>query len=141
MKQLNAEQQQKLNGVLAQMAGHEPGHEAGHEPATPTPNTVAVDMTALMAEIARLKAENEALKIGHRPKVGFKVSEKGGISLYGLGAYPVTLYKEQWEALFEVIHELKEFIAKADADGKLATPEMKAARKAELKAQREAAKA
>lgn len=130
MKQLNAEQQQKLNGVLAQVAGH--------EPATPSTATVAVDMSALMAEIARLKAENEALKVGHRPKVSFKVSEKGAISVYGLGAYPQTLYKEQWEALFEVIPELKEFIAKADADGKLATPEMKAARKAELKAQREA---
>lgn len=131
MKQLNAEQQQKLNGVLAQMAGH--------EPATPTPHTTEVDMTALMAEIARLKAENEALRVGHRPRVSFKVSEKGAISVYGLGAYPQTLYKEQWEALFAVIPELKEFIDEADKAGKLATPEMKAARKAELKAQREAA--
>ena len=136
MKQLNAEQQQKLNEVLAVAAAG-----AGHEPATPSTATVAVDMAALMAEIARLKAENEALKSGHRPKVSFKVSEKGAVSVYGLGAYPQTLYKEQWEALFEVITELKEFIAAADKAGKLATPEMKAARKAELRAQREAAKA
>lgn len=133
MKQLNQEQQQKLNGVIAQVA------LAGMtEPATETPG-VSVDTDALMAEIARLKSENEALKIGGQRRISFKVSEKGAVSVYGLGAYPVTLYKEQWEALFGKIPELKEFIAKAEADGLLATPEQKAARKAEAKAQREAA--
>lgn len=137
MKQLNQEQQQKLNGVIAQAALG--GLGGMTEPATATPG-VAVDTAALLAEIARLKAENEALKVEHRPRISFKVSERGAISVYGLGAYPQTLYKEQWEALFGVIPELREFITAADKAGKLATPQMKAARKAELKAQREAAK-
>lgn len=133
MKQLNQEQQQKLNGVIAQAA------LAGMtEPATATPG-VAVDTEALMAELARLRAENEALRVSGQRRISFKVSEKGAVSVYGLGAYPQTLYKEQWEALFGKAAELKEFIAKAEAAGLLATPEQKAARKAEAKAQREAA--
>lgn len=133
MKQLTQEQQQKLNGVIAQTA------LAGMtEPATATPG-VAVDTEALMAELARLRAENEALRVSGQRRISFKVSEKGAVSVYGLGAYPQTLYKEQWEALFGKVPELKEFIAKAEAADLLATPEQKAARKAEAKAQREAA--
>lgn len=136
MKQLNQEQQQKLNGVIAQAALG--GLGGMTEPATATPG-VAVDTAALMAELARLRAENEALRVSGQRRISFKVSEKGAVSVYGLGAYPVTLYEEQWEALFGKVPELKEFIAKAEAAGLLATPEHKAARKAEAKAQREAA--
>ena len=50
----------------------------------------------LKAELERLKAENEALKNRSSKAVSMKVSEKGGVSVYGLGRFPVTLYKEQW---------------------------------------------
>jgi len=52
----------------------------------------------LRAEIERLKAENEALKVPASGQISLKVSEKGGVSVYGLGRFPVTLYKEQWES-------------------------------------------
>jgi hypothetical protein len=50
----------------------------------------------LKAEIERLRVENEALKKPTRGQMSLKVSEKGGLSVYGLGRFPVTLYKEQW---------------------------------------------
>ena len=64
----------------------------------------------LQAELERLRAENEALKQGRRG-VSLKVSEKGGVSVYGLGRFPVTLYKEQWEKLLAMADEIKRFIA------------------------------
>lgn len=76
----------------------------------------------LQAEIARLKAENESLKQGRRTgSVSLKVSEKGAVSVYGLGRFPVTLYKEQWEKLLNMSAEIKEFIA--DNASKLKTKE------------------
>lgn len=50
----------------------------------------------MMAKIAELTAQNEALKAGAIAKTQFKVSEKGALSLYGMGRFPVTLYKGQW---------------------------------------------
>lgn len=43
-------------------------------------------------------------------QVGFKVSEKGGVSVYGLGRFPVTLYYEQWVRLLGASGPLSEFI-------------------------------
>ncbi len=65
----------------------------------------------LKAELEKLKAENEALKARSSRAVGLKVSEKGGVSVYGLGRFPVTLYKEQWEKLLAMADEIKAFIA------------------------------
>ena len=48
----------------------------------------------LKAELERLKAENEQLKTQRGRSVSLKVSEKGGVSVYGLGRFPVTLYQE-----------------------------------------------
>jgi hypothetical protein len=73
----------------------------------------------LQAELERLRAENEALKTS-RPQKGamsMKVSEKGAVSVYGLGRFPVTLYKEQWERLLQSGEEIRKFIA--DNDDKL----------------------
>jgi hypothetical protein len=67
----------------------------------------------LQKEIDRLRAENEALKLQKRTSGGltFRVSEKGAVSVYGLGRFPVTLYQEQWDKLITNIEELKRFIA------------------------------
>jgi hypothetical protein len=63
----------------------------------------------LKAEIERLKAENEALKTGGRG-ISFKVSPKGAMSVYGLGRFPVTLYKEQWLRLLEQTDGIRDFL-------------------------------
>jgi hypothetical protein len=54
------------------------------------------------AELERLREENERLKNRQKRGVSLKVSEKGGVSVYGLGRFPVTLYKEQWARLLDV---------------------------------------
>ena len=55
----------------------------------------------LKAELERLRNENAALKKGATSSVRMKVSEKGAVSIYGMGRFPVTLYKEQWLKLLE----------------------------------------
>ena len=75
----------------------------------------------LRAEIERLKAENEALKTPTRGQISLKVSEKGAVSVYGLGRFPVTLYKEQWAKLLTKAEEIKKFIE--ENDHKLKTKE------------------
>jgi hypothetical protein len=64
----------------------------------------------LKAELERLKAENEALKNRSSKAVSMKVSEKGGVSVYGLGRFPVTLYKEQWIRLLDMADDIRSFI-------------------------------
>jgi hypothetical protein len=66
----------------------------------------------LKAELERLKAENEALKSnkGARGVLSMKVSEKGALSIYGMGRFPVTLYKEQWLKLLAIADDIKKFI-------------------------------
>jgi hypothetical protein len=68
----------------------------------------------LRLEIERLKAENEALKTPARGQISLKVSEKGGVSVYGLGRFPVTLYKEQWAKLLATSDQIKSFIEQND---------------------------
>lgn len=70
-------------------------------------------MASLMAELAASKAENERLKAGlaAKGKLGFKVSEKGALSVLGLQRFPVTLYREQWERLIEATPQLQAFMA------------------------------
>jgi len=66
----------------------------------------------IQKELERLRAENEALKASRRAgALTFKVSEKGAVSVYGLGRFPVTLYQEQWEKLLGMTEELRAFIA------------------------------
>ena len=68
------------------------------------------------AEIERLKAENEALKKGNKStgNLSLKVSEKGAVSVYGMGRFPVTLYAEQWEKLLATSDQITAFL-KANA--------------------------
>lgn len=64
----------------------------------------------LRAELERLKAENAALKSRGAKGVSMKVSEKGAVSVYGLGRFPVTLYQEQWLKLLDLAEDLRAFI-------------------------------
>ncbi|HYK59881.1 MAG TPA: hypothetical protein VEV85_10655 [Bryobacteraceae bacterium] len=68
----------------------------------------------LTAEIERLRKENEALKKPTRGQISLRVSEKGALSVYGLGRFPVTLYREQWEKLLGIADEITNFIREND---------------------------
>ena len=71
----------------------------------------------VQAELERLRAENAALKARpSRGAVSLKVSEKGGVSVYGLGRFPVTLYKEQWTKLLDMAGEIRAFLKEHDAE-------------------------
>jgi hypothetical protein len=69
----------------------------------------------LKAELERLRAENEALRAKVSRPTSIRVSEKGGVSVYGLGRFPVTLYKEQWLKLLSMTDEIKKFIAENES--------------------------
>ncbi len=70
------------------------------------------DMTSeqMKEELERLRTENEALKKRSQKGLSLKVSQKGGVSVYGLGRFPVTLYKEQWEKLLDMSDDIRAFI-------------------------------
>ena len=67
----------------------------------------------LQTELDKLRAENEALK-RPRGQMSLKVSEKGALSVYGLGRFPVTLYREQWEKLLGMADQIRQFIQEND---------------------------
>ena len=73
----------------------------------------------MKAELERLRKENEALKKGASTGITMKVSEKGALSVYGMGRFPVTLYKEQWLKLLDMSDDIRTFIAANE--GKLKT--------------------
>lgn len=65
----------------------------------------------LKAELERLRRENDALKKEAAAGITMKVSEKGALSIYGMGRFPVTLYKEQWLRLLDLSDDIRAFIA------------------------------
>ena len=71
----------------------------------------------MKAELERLRRENESLKQNKRSggTLSLKVSQKGAVSLYGMGRFPVTLYKEQWLKLLGFSEEIKSFIEQNDS--------------------------
>lgn len=69
----------------------------------------------LLAMIAQLQAKNDALAARANAKISLKVTEKGGVSMYGLGRYPVTLYASQWERLIASGEAVKAFIRENSA--------------------------
>lgn len=87
---------------------------AGFAQAAPRQPTLA----ELQAKIAELEAANAALAAAkrRRPAISMKVSEKGGLSLYGLGRFPVTLYRGQWETILAMKAEIEAFILDNEAD-------------------------
>ncbi len=75
----------------------------------------------LKEQLELLKAENQALKNRQSRGLSLRVSEKGGVSVYGLGRFPVTLYKEQWARLLEMADDIRGFIR--ENEGKLKAKE------------------
>jgi hypothetical protein len=76
----------------------------------------------MKAELDRLRAENDALKKTNAKGLSMKVSEKGGLSVYGLGRFPVTLYKEQWIKLLDMADDIRKFIASNESALKAKDP-------------------
>jgi hypothetical protein len=73
------------------------------------------DQNEMQAELERLRAENQALKKTSAKGLSLKVSEKGALSVYGLGRFPVTLYKEQWVKLLDMAEDIRAFIKANDS--------------------------
>lgn len=73
----------------------------------------------LKAELERLRSENATLKKGVSSNFRMKVSEKGAVSVYGMGRFPVTLYKEQWLKLLDLSDDIRAFIAANEAQLKV----------------------
>lgn len=69
----------------------------------------------MQTELERLRAENTALKTRSSTGLSLKVSAKGGVSIYGLGRFPVTLYKEQWVRLLAITDDIRTFMQENDA--------------------------
>ena len=69
----------------------------------------------MKTELERLRRENAALKKGPSEGIRMKVSEKGAVSVYGMGRFPVTLYKEQWLKLLNLSDDIRSFIAENEA--------------------------
>ncbi|MFI5363140.1 MAG: hypothetical protein ACHQ49_14325 [Elusimicrobiota bacterium] len=70
----------------------------------------------LVAELAKLKAENAALKKTSASGLSLKISQKGALSLYGMGRFPVTLYKEQWLKVLDMGDAIRNFISENDSE-------------------------
>ena len=85
---------------------------------TDTNENITNDTTEseLRAQLADLQRENAKLKVKKERPIGLKVSEKGGVSMYGLGRFPVTLYKSQWLKLLERKDEVAAFIEAHDGE-------------------------
>ena len=82
---------------------------------------------ALQAELERLRAENATLKARGNKGVSMKVSEKGAVSVYGLGRFPVTLYQEQWLKLLDLGDDIRTFIRENESRLKKKDPSAGAA--------------
>jgi hypothetical protein len=75
-----------------------------------------IETAELMAQLEQLKAENAALKAKPVRKLGIKVGAKGGVSIYGIGRFPVTLYAEQWKRLLDAKEAISTFIQEHGAE-------------------------
>jgi hypothetical protein len=70
----------------------------------------------LKAKVAELEKKGAGRRTG---ALEFRVGEKGGVSVYGLGRFPVTLYYEQWIRLLDASQDLRAFLEENKAEGKL----------------------
>lgn len=74
------------------------------------------DDANMKEELEKLRAENAALKKSSSKGLSMRVSQKGALSIYGLGRFPVTLYKEQWKRLLDMSDEIRAFIEANDTE-------------------------
>lgn len=74
------------------------------------------DDATMKEELEKLRAENAALKKSSSKGLSMRVSQKGALSIYGLGRFPVTLYKEQWKRLLDMSGEIRAFIDANDTE-------------------------
>ncbi len=74
------------------------------------------DDATMKEELEKLRAENAALKKSSSKGLSMRVSQKGALSIYGLGRFPVTLYKEQWKRLLDMSDEIRAFIEANDTE-------------------------
>jgi len=70
----------------------------------------------LKARVAELEKQGSSKRTG---ELDFRVGEKGGVSVYGLGRFPVTLYYEQWVRLLDAGEKLRTFLEENKAEGRL----------------------
>lgn len=95
-----------------------PAIAAATEPTETTMNAPVMSQAELLAQIATLQASNKAMQdklhAQANRKMSFKVSEKGAISIYGMGRFPVTLYFQQYEKLIAALPDLAEFVKAND---------------------------
>ena len=98
---------------------------------TTTDKMETATVEELMAKLASLEAENARIKAEAAARaanraLSCKVSDKGGLSVYGMGRFPVTLYVEQWERLFKNSEMIKAFIKANSSQFKLKGEEREA---------------
>ena len=86
----------------------------------PTREELMAELEKQSARIAELEKEKGSKKLG---RLEFRVSEKGGVSVYGLGRFPVTLYYEQWQRLLGTAEDLNKFLEENKSKLKLKTTE------------------
>ena len=65
----------------------------------------------MLAELEKLRAENASLKKSNAKGLSLRISQKGALSLYGMGRFPVTLYQEQWLKVLDMADGIRAFIA------------------------------
>lgn len=70
----------------------------------------------LQRELERLRSENAELRSGARRSVRLKVSERGGVSLYGIRRFPITFYVEEWRRILAMGDEIRAFLAAHEAE-------------------------
>ncbi len=70
----------------------------------------------LRAEVERLRAENEALKAKKTRELRLKVSEKGGVSVYGIRRFPITFYADEWDILLGMSKEIRKYIGEHEGE-------------------------
>ncbi len=70
----------------------------------------------LQAEVARLRAENEALKAKQSQQTRLQVSQKGAVSVYGIRRFPITFYAEEWDTVLGMADEVRAFIKENEGD-------------------------
>jgi hypothetical protein len=75
-----------------------------------------MNQAAMKEKLAELEAENARLKAEADRPIKFKVATKGGLSLYGLGRFPVTLYAEQWEKLLGSTAQIREALKRHESE-------------------------